>query len=44
MNVTQNKIDDLNTIVKITIKPEDYKPNVEKSLNDYRKKLNKKTI
>jgi trigger factor len=40
MNVTQNKIDDLNTIVKITIKPEDYKPNVEKSLNDYRKKLN----
>ncbi|MGM5629551.1 trigger factor [Apibacter raozihei] len=40
MNVTQNKIDDLNTIISITIKPEDYKPNVEKSLNDYRKKVN----
>ncbi len=40
MNVTQNKIDDLNTIVSITIQPEDYKSNVEKALADYRKKVN----
>lgn len=39
MNVTQNKIDDLNTVISITISPEDYKPKVEKSLIDYRKKV-----
>ncbi len=40
MNITQNKIDDLNTIVSISIQPEDYKPNVDKALSDYRKKVN----
>ncbi|MDR1876141.1 MAG: trigger factor [Flavobacteriaceae bacterium] len=40
MNVTQNKIDNLTTVISITIKPEDYKLNVEKALLDYRKKLN----
>lgn len=40
MNVTQNKIDDLNTVISITISPEDYKPKVEKALEDYRKKVN----
>ncbi|MDR2122621.1 MAG: trigger factor [Flavobacteriaceae bacterium] len=40
MNVTQNKIDDLTAIISITIQPEDYRSNVEKALNDYRKKVN----
>lgn len=40
MNVTQNKIDNLNTVVSISIKPEDYKPKVEKALKDYQKRLN----
>ncbi|MDR3272670.1 MAG: trigger factor [Flavobacteriaceae bacterium] len=40
MNVTQNKIDDLNTVISIKLTPEDYKPKVEKTLKDYRKKAN----
>ncbi|RZK48043.1 MAG: trigger factor [Pedobacter sp.] len=40
MNITQEKIDDLNAIVKITIAPEDYTPRVEKALKDQAKKAN----
>ncbi len=37
MNVTLEKKDDLNAILSIEIKPEDYKPGVTQSLKDYRK-------
>lgn len=40
MNITQEKIDDLNAIVKITIAPEDYTVKVEKALKDQAKKAN----
>ena len=40
MNITQEKIDDLNAIVKVTIVPEDYSPRVEKALKDQAKKAN----
>ena len=40
MNVTQNKIDNLNTVISIKLTPEDYKPQVEQTLKDYRKKVN----
>jgi trigger factor len=38
MNITQEKVDDLNAIVKITIAPEDYTPKVEKALKEQAKK------
>ena len=38
MNITQEKIDNLNTIVKINIKPEDYQPRVDKAIKDHAKK------
>ena len=37
MNITQNSIDDLNAVLTVTIKKNDYKEKVEKALNDYRK-------
>jgi trigger factor len=40
MNITQEKIDDLNAIVKITIAPSDYAPRVEKALKEQAKKAN----
>lgn len=40
MNITQEKVNDLNAIVKITIAPEDYAPRVEKSLKEQAKKAN----
>jgi trigger factor len=40
MNITQEKIDDLNAIVKITIAPEDYAPRVDKALKEQAKKAN----
>lgn len=40
MNITQEKVDDLNALVKITIAPEDYSPKVEKSLKEQAKKAN----
>ncbi len=40
MNIVQEKIDDLNALVKITLAPEDYAQNVEKSLKDQAKKAN----
>ncbi|MES2419290.1 MAG: trigger factor [Bacteroidota bacterium] len=40
MNITQEKIDDLNAVVKITIAPEDYAPRVDKALKEQAKKAN----
>jgi len=40
MNITQEKIDDLNAIVKIKITPEDYTGKVEKSIKEQAKKAN----
>ncbi len=40
MNITQEKIDDLNAIVKVTIAPEDYTPRVDKELKEQAKKAN----
>jgi trigger factor len=38
MKLEQNRIDDLNLEVTITVAPEDYEANRKKRLNDYRKK------
>ena len=38
MNISQEKIDNLNTVVKISINPEDYRPKVEKAMKDHAKK------
>jgi len=38
MQVTQEKVNDLNAIIHIEFKSEDYKPQVEKTLKDYSKK------
>jgi len=38
MNISQEKIDNLNTVVKININPEDYQPKVEKAMKDQAKK------
>lgn len=40
MNVTEQKIDDLNAIIKINIATEDYKNQYEKSLKNYGKQMN----
>ena len=40
MNITQEKIDNLNAVVKITISPEDYSPRVDKALKEQAKKAN----
>ncbi|WP_199117531.1 trigger factor [Pedobacter sp. ASV28] len=40
MNIAQEKIDDLNALVKITLAPEDYTPRVEKALKEQAKKAN----
>ena len=40
MNIAQEKVDDLNAVVKITIAPEDYSPRVEKALKEQAKKAN----
>lgn len=40
MNTQFEKKDDLNAVLTVTIKPEDYKGPVEKQLKDYRKKAN----
>jgi hypothetical protein len=36
MNISQEKVDNLNTVVKININPEDYQPRVEKAMKDQR--------
>jgi len=40
MNITQQKIDDLNAIIKVSLEQKDYQPKVDKILKDYRKKAN----
>lgn len=40
MNVVEEKIDDLNAVLRVTITPEDYAEKVNKTLNDYRKQAN----
>jgi trigger factor len=40
MNITQEKINDLNAVVKIKISPEDYTEKVERSLKEQAKKAN----
>jgi trigger factor len=37
MNVVEEKIDDLNAILRVSISPEDYAEKVNKTLSDYRK-------
>ncbi len=38
MNITQDKVDNLNSVVTVKIKPEDYKERVEKAIKDQAKK------
>jgi trigger factor len=38
MNISQEKIDNLNTVVKINIAPADYQPRVEKAMKEQAKK------
>src|ERR1700712_4461022 len=38
MNITQEKVDALNAVVKINITPEDYQPRVEKAIKENAKK------
>src|SRR3978361_498567 len=38
MNISQEKIDNLNAVVKININPEDYQPRVEKAIKEQAKK------
>lgn len=38
MNITQEKIDDLNAVIKVELKEADYKDKVDTVLKDYRKK------
>ena len=38
MNISQEKIDNLNAVLKINLNPEDYNPRVEKAIKDHAKK------
>jgi len=38
MNITQEKIDNLNAVVTINMNPEDYQPRVDKAIKDHAKK------
>ncbi|HVW97308.1 MAG TPA: trigger factor [Mucilaginibacter sp.] len=38
MNISQEKIDNLNAVVKINIDPEDYQPRVDKAIKEHAKK------
>lgn len=40
MNIEKEQIDDLNAVVHITIEKDDYEPQVDKVLKDYKKKVN----
>src|SRR6201991_3796702 len=40
MNITQEKIDNLNAVVKINIDPADYQGRVDKAIKDHAKKAN----
>ena len=37
MNVVEEKIDNLNAVLRVKISKEDYSDKVEKTINDYRK-------
>lgn len=39
MNITQEKIDNLNSVLKVSIKPEDYQERVEKAIKSHAKKV-----
>src|SRR5690554_7032668 len=38
MNITKEKVDDLNALLKVTVENADYQENVDKALANYRKK------
>ncbi|MCG8573547.1 MAG: trigger factor [Flavobacteriales bacterium] len=40
MNVVEEKIDDLNAVLRVTVSPEDYQEKVNKTLKDYSKQAN----
>ena len=40
MNITQEKIDEVNAVLKIQLKPEDYKGPLDESIKNYSKKIN----
>ena len=40
MNITQEKIDDLNALLKVEVSTEDYQEKVEKTIKDHQKKMN----
>ena len=40
MNVTRNDVDALNAVLTVEVKQEEVAPQVEKVLNDYRKRAN----
>ncbi|MCB0401025.1 MAG: trigger factor [Flavobacteriales bacterium] len=40
MNITKEKVDDLNAIIKVKLDQADYQENVDKVLKDYRRKAN----
>jgi trigger factor len=40
MNITQEKIDNLNAVIKVQLNQADYQENVDKILKDHRKKAN----
>lgn len=40
MNITKEQVDALNAVVTVSITEEDYKPQVDKVLKDYRKNAN----
>ncbi len=39
MNIVQEKIDTLNAVLKVQLKPEDYKPQVDEAIKKYKKKV-----
>ncbi len=40
MNISKQEIDDLNAVISINFDQDDFRPKVDKSLNEYRKKAN----
>lgn len=40
MNISKKDIDQINSVITISVSKEDYAEKVEKSLRDYRKKAN----
>jgi len=40
MNITQEKIDELNAVLKVEVSAEDYQTKVEKILKEHKRKMN----